>query len=77
MKVTILDDYHDTIRTLGAFKKLAGHDVKVWNDHLQDTDEGDTFSYEEISAWLREAGFINPRLLECPGPSPLVETGAD
>jgi len=39
MKVAILDDYHDTVRTLGAFAKLASHDVKVWNDHLQDTDQ--------------------------------------
>jgi len=38
MKVAILDDYHGTIRTLGVFKKLADHDVKIWNDHLQDTD---------------------------------------
>ena len=38
MRVTILDDYHDTLRTLGCFKKLAAHEVKVWNDHVQDTD---------------------------------------
>jgi D-3-phosphoglycerate dehydrogenase / 2-oxoglutarate reductase len=38
MKVTILDDYHDTLRTLVCFRKLERHDVKVWNDHLQDTD---------------------------------------
>jgi D-3-phosphoglycerate dehydrogenase / 2-oxoglutarate reductase len=38
MRVTILDDYHDTLRTLQCFKKLAAHEVKVWNDHLQDTD---------------------------------------
>jgi D-3-phosphoglycerate dehydrogenase len=38
MKVTILDDYHDTIRTLACFRKLDGHDVTIWNDHLQDTD---------------------------------------
>src|SRR5436305_12992820 len=38
MKVAILDDYHDTVRTLRAFAKLASHEVKVWNDHLQDTD---------------------------------------
>ncbi len=37
MKVTILDDYFDTIRTLPCFAKLAGHDVTVWNDHVQDT----------------------------------------
>lgn len=39
---------------------------------LINTDEGDTFSFEEIAAWLTEAGFTDPRLLESPGPSPLV-----
>ena len=38
MKVSILDDYHDTIRTLACFKKLAGHDVTIWTDHVQDVD---------------------------------------
>ena len=38
MKISILDDYHDTLRTLDCFAKLAGHDVTVWNDHVQDTD---------------------------------------
>jgi len=36
MKVAILDDYHDTLRTLECFRKLAGHEVKVWTDHVQD-----------------------------------------
>ncbi len=39
---------------------------------LVNTDEGDTYSFEEISEWLGEAGFVNPRLLEARGPSPLV-----
>ncbi len=39
---------------------------------LVNTDNGDTFSFEEISGWLAEAGFTNPRLLEVPGPAPLV-----
>jgi D-3-phosphoglycerate dehydrogenase len=38
MKISILDDYHDTLRTLACFSKLAGHDVKIWNDHVQDVD---------------------------------------
>ena len=38
MKITILDDYHDTLRTLGCFKKLAGHEIEIWNDHVQDVD---------------------------------------
>ena len=38
MKITILDDYFDTLRILPCFAKLAGHDVTVWNDHVQDID---------------------------------------
>jgi len=47
VKIAILDDYFDTVRTLACFAKLAGHEVKVWNDHLQDTDA--------LAARLREA----------------------
>ena len=38
MKVAILDDYHDTVRTLAVYQKLAQHEVRVFNDHVQDTD---------------------------------------
>jgi D-3-phosphoglycerate dehydrogenase len=37
VNITILDDYFDTVRTLECFAKLAGHEVTVWNDHLQET----------------------------------------
>ncbi len=36
MKIAILDDYFNTVRTLPCFSKLAGHDVTIWNDHVQD-----------------------------------------
>jgi SAM-dependent methyltransferase len=39
---------------------------------LVNTDSGDTYSFEEISSWLREAGFTNARTLDAPGPSPLI-----
>lgn len=38
MKISILDDYFNTLRTLPCFHKLNGHDVEVWNDHVQDVD---------------------------------------
>ena len=38
IKISVLDDYFDTIRTLDCFSKLAGHDVTIWNDHVQDVD---------------------------------------
>jgi D-3-phosphoglycerate dehydrogenase / 2-oxoglutarate reductase len=38
MRVTILDDWHDTLRTLPCFGKLAEHDVTIHTDHVQDID---------------------------------------
>src|SRR5919197_3820551 len=38
MKVSILDDYDDTLRTLDCFAKLSGHAVEVFTDHVQDVD---------------------------------------
>src|SRR5215831_18639557 len=38
MRITILDDYFDTLRTLPSFRKLDGHDVTIWTDHVRDTD---------------------------------------
>lgn len=39
---------------------------------LVNTDDGDTWSFEEIGEWLREAGFVHPRTLAVHGPSPLI-----
>jgi ubiquinone/menaquinone biosynthesis C-methylase UbiE len=39
---------------------------------LVNTEAGDTFSFEEISQWLRAAGFVKPRLLAVPAVSPLI-----
>ena len=36
VKVAILDDWFDTLRRLPCFAKLAGHDVTVWTDHVED-----------------------------------------
>jgi 3-hydroxy-5-methyl-1-naphthoate 3-O-methyltransferase len=36
------------------------------------TESGDTFTFNEIASWLDEAGFVNPRTLDAPGPSPLI-----
>ena len=47
MKVAILDDYHDTLRTLECFRRLDGHYVEVWTDHEQDT--------EKLAARLKDA----------------------
>lgn len=36
------------------------------------TDSGDTFSFEEISSWLHEVGFVNARTIPTHGPSPII-----
>jgi D-3-phosphoglycerate dehydrogenase / 2-oxoglutarate reductase len=38
MKISILDDYGDTLRSLDCFKELNGHEVKIWTDHVGDVD---------------------------------------
>ncbi|HEY3073975.1 MAG TPA: D-2-hydroxyacid dehydrogenase family protein [Burkholderiales bacterium] len=65
MNVAILDDYHDTVRTLACFKKLAAHEVKVWNDHVQDT-EALAARLKEVEALvlIRERTKIRAPLLE-------------
>jgi D-3-phosphoglycerate dehydrogenase / 2-oxoglutarate reductase len=65
MKVSILDDYHDTLRTLRAFEKLAGHEVTVWNDHVQDTDAlAQRLKDAEALVLIRERTKIRAPLLE-------------
>lgn len=39
---------------------------------LVSTDSGGTYSFEEISGWLGEAGFVDARTLDTHGPSPLI-----
>jgi D-3-phosphoglycerate dehydrogenase len=65
MKVTILDDYHDTLRTLPCFSKLTGHDVTIWNDHVQDTDTlAERLKVTEALVLIRERTKIRTPLLE-------------
>src|SRR5690242_11254482 len=65
MKIAILDDYFDTLRTLPCFQKLNGHDVVVWNDHVQDIDtlEG-RLKDTECLVLIRERTKIQADLLE-------------
>jgi len=65
MKITILDDYHDTLRTLPCFKKLAGHDVTIWNDHVQDVDIlAERLADTEALVLFRERTKLRTPLLE-------------
>jgi D-3-phosphoglycerate dehydrogenase len=65
MKISILDDYFDTIRTLPAFHKLDGQEVEIWTDHVQDNDAlADRLKDTETLVLIRERTKIRKALLE-------------
>jgi len=65
MKISILDDYHDTLRTLPCFEKLRGHDVEIWNDHVQDVAAlAQRLKNTEALVLIRERTQIRGPLLE-------------
>lgn len=65
MRIAILDDYHDTVRTLPCFAKLKGHDVTIWNDHVQDDDKlAERLKDIEALVLIRERTKIRQPLLD-------------
>jgi D-3-phosphoglycerate dehydrogenase / 2-oxoglutarate reductase len=65
MKIAILDDYFDTVRTLPCFGKLAGHEVTIWNGHVQGTDVlAERLKDTEALVLIRERTKIQAELLE-------------
>jgi D-3-phosphoglycerate dehydrogenase len=65
MRITILDDYFDTLRTLPCFRKLEGHQVDIWNDHLQEPGAlAARLKDTEVLVLIRERTEIRAELLE-------------
>src|SRR5215470_11634959 len=65
MKITILDDYFDTLRTLECFRQLASHDVTIWNDHVQEVDAlAERLRDAEALVLIRERTQIRAPLIE-------------
>jgi D-3-phosphoglycerate dehydrogenase len=65
VKISILDDYFDTLRTLDCFKQLAGHEVEIWNDHVEDVDTlAARLKDTEALVLIRERTQIRAPLLE-------------
>jgi D-3-phosphoglycerate dehydrogenase len=65
VRVTVLDDYFDTVRTLPCFDRLAGHDVTVWTDHTQDIEIlAERLRDTEALVLIRERTEIRTALLE-------------
>jgi D-3-phosphoglycerate dehydrogenase len=65
MNVTILDDYHDTLRTLDCFNRLSGHAVRIWKDHVQDVDAlAERLKDTEALVLIRERTQIRAALID-------------
>src|SRR6266566_7380664 len=65
VKIAILDDYFNTLRTLPCFRKLYGHEVTIWNDHTQDVDSlAARLKDTEALVLIRERTHIREPLLE-------------
>ena len=65
MRIALLDDWQDTIRTLPCYAKLAGHEVTIFNDHVSDTDTLTArLADAEVLVLIRERTRIEAKLLE-------------
>jgi D-3-phosphoglycerate dehydrogenase / 2-oxoglutarate reductase len=65
VRVAILDDWFDTLRSLPCFEKLSGHDVSVFTDHVQDTETlARRLAGTEALVLIRERTEIRAPLLE-------------
>jgi D-3-phosphoglycerate dehydrogenase len=65
VKISVLDDYFDTLRTLDCFARLKGHDVTIHNDHVQDVDAlAQRLKDTEALVLIRERTQIREALLE-------------
>jgi len=65
MNITILDDYFDTLRTFPCFRKLDGHHVTIWTDHVQEVSAlAERLKDTEVLVLIRERTEVRAPLLE-------------
>jgi len=65
VKISILDDYQDVIRTLDCYGKLKGHEVQIWNDHSKDVDVlAERLKDTEALVMIRERTPLRAPLIE-------------
>jgi len=86
MKVAVLDDLMNTVPKLPAMAKMAGHTVKIWNDHTADEDVlAERLRDTEALVLIRERTPIRTgllrrlpklRLISCRGDTPHIDLPA-
>ncbi|MBN9392539.1 MAG: D-2-hydroxyacid dehydrogenase family protein [Chloroflexi bacterium] len=77
MKIVILDDYQDAVRTLDCFPKLAGHEVTIYHDTVKDPAAlAERLKDAEALVLIRERSKITEELLaRLPGLRVISQTG--
>ena len=77
MNIVILDDYQDAVRKLACFERLAGHDVKVFNNNVKGAGQLAVRLRDAQAVVLnRERTTLNAAVLaRCPKLRLLVQTG--
>lgn len=63
MKITVLDDYQDVVKTLDCFELLAGHEVTVLNETLPEPELVAKLKDTDALVLIRERTFITESLL--------------
>ncbi|MFQ5895410.1 MAG: D-2-hydroxyacid dehydrogenase family protein [Nitrospinota bacterium] len=65
MKIVILEDYQDAVRSLDCFRLLDGHEVTIHNDNVTDPEElGGRLQGAEGLVLIRERTRVDEALLE-------------
>jgi D-3-phosphoglycerate dehydrogenase len=64
LRVAIINDYQDVVRTLNCFSKLEGHDVTIWTDIVEDVDVlANRLIDADVLVLIRERTRIDENLL--------------
>ncbi|MGX5847318.1 D-2-hydroxyacid dehydrogenase family protein [Mesorhizobium sp. PL10] len=64
LRIAIINDYQDVVRTLDCFSRLDGHDVTIWTDIVEDVDVlADRLQEADVLVLMRERTRIDESLL--------------
>ncbi|MBF4328367.1 D-2-hydroxyacid dehydrogenase family protein, partial [Vibrio anguillarum] len=63
MKITVLDDYQDVVRTLDCFDLLSHHEVSVLNETLPEPELVAQLQETDVLVLIRERTVITESLL--------------
>lgn len=64
LRIAVIDDYQDVVRSLECFTQLGGHEVTIWNDHVGDPEAlAERLAEADALVLMRERTKIDAALL--------------